>query len=84
MLVMEAKLVADVDQVELLDSVYLAVCLRDVAENEVRAFADVAIIPDGPEPEKEGHRRAEILKERIAKDTANVSAEAAGKGVPVL
>ena len=80
MLVMEAKLVAGVDQVELLDSVYLAAFLRDVAENEVRAFADVAIIPDGPEPEKEGHRRAKILKERIAKDTAKVSAEAAEKG----
>ena len=80
MLVMEAKLVADVDQVELLDSAYLAAFLRDVAENEVRAFADVAIIPDGPEPEKEGPRRAKILKERIAKDAAKVSAEAAEKG----
>ena len=80
MLVMEAKLVADVDQVELLDSAYLAAFLRDVAENEVRAFADVAIIPDGPEPEKESQRRTKIRKERIAKDTAKASAAAADKG----
>ena len=80
MLVMEAKLVAGVDQVELLDSVYLAAFLRDVAENEVRAFADVAIIPDGPEPEQESPSRAKILKERIAKDTANLRAKAAEKG----
>ena len=79
MLVMEAKLVADVDQVELLDSAYLGVFLRDVAENDVRAFADVAIIPDGPGPEKESDRRAKILEGRIAEDTAKTSAEAAEK-----
>ena len=79
MLVMEAKLVAGVDQVELVDSAYLAAFLRDVAEDDVRAFADVAIIPDGPEPEKESQRRANILKERIAEDTAKASAEAADK-----
>ena len=80
MLVMEAKLVAAVDQVELLDSAYLAAFLRDVAENNVRAFADVAIIPDGPEPEKEGDKRAKITEGRIAEDTAKASAEAAEKG----
>ena len=80
MLVMEAKLVAGVDQVELLDSAYLAALLRDIAEDDVRAFADVAIIPDGPEPEKEDDRRAKIRDERIADDTAKVSAEAAEAG----
>ena len=80
MLVMEAKLVAEVDQLELVDSAYLAAFLRDVAENEVRAFADVAIIPDGPEPEKESQQRANILEERIAKDRAKASVEAAEKG----
>ncbi len=53
MLVMEAKLVAEVGQVELLDSAYLGVLLREVAEDEVRAFTDVAIIPDSPEPDEE-------------------------------
>ena len=80
MLVMEAKLVAEVDQVELVDSAYLAAFLRDVAEDDVRAFADVAIIPDGPKPEKESQRRAKILKERKTEDTAKASAEAADKG----
>jgi hypothetical protein len=46
MLVMEAKLAADVDQVELLDSPYLAALLRDLVEEDVRSFADVAIMPD--------------------------------------
>ena len=80
MLVMEAKILADVDQVELLDSAYLAALLRDVAENDVRAFADVAIIPDGPAPEKEGDRRAKLLEERIVEDTTEASAETVEKG----
>ena len=46
MLAAEARVVANVKQFELVDSVYLAVVLRDVAEQEVQAFADVAIIPD--------------------------------------
>ena len=75
MLVMEAKLEADVDQVELLDSAYLAALLREVAEDDVQAFADVAIVPDGPEVEEESDRRARLLAERIAADTAKVSAE---------
>ena len=54
MLAMEAKLVAGVDQVELLDSSYLGALLLEIAEDDVRAFADVAIVPDRPEPEKEG------------------------------
>ena len=80
MLVMEAKLVAGVDQVELVDSPYLAAFLREVAEDDVRAFADVAIIPDEPEPATESNRRAEILETRIASDTAKTTAEAAEKG----
>ena len=46
MLVTEARVVAKVQQVDLLDSVYLAVVLRDIAESEVRSFAEVAIAPD--------------------------------------
>ena len=46
MLATEARVVAKVRHLELLDSVYLALVLRQVAEREVRAFADVAIIPD--------------------------------------
>ena len=62
MLVMEAKLVAQVKQVELLDSAYLALLLRDVAEPEVRSFADVAIIPDGSDSGKEGDEQAKSPK----------------------
>ena len=80
MLVMEAKLVAEVDQVELLDCAYLGALLLDVAEDDVRAFADVAIVPDGPEPEKESDRRAKIFQERIAADKAKAMAEATEKG----
>ena len=80
LLVMEAKLVAGVDQVELVDSTYLAALLREVAEDDVRAFADVAIIPDDPEPATERNRRANILEARMASDTARVTAEAAEKG----
>ena len=73
MLAMEAKLVAEVDQLELLDSAYLAALLREIAENDVRSFADVALIPDGPEPEKESDRRAKILEKRIAEDSAKAA-----------
>ena len=80
MLVMEAKLEADVDQVEILDSAYLAALLREVAEDDVQAFADVAIVPDGPEGEEESDRRARLSAERIAADTAKVKAKIAEAG----
>jgi PIN like domain len=80
MLVMEARLAAGVEQVELLDSAYLAALLRKLSEDSVRAFADVAIIPDGPEPEKESDRRTKIYEARLAEDAANASTQAAEKG----
>lgn len=75
MLVMEARLVGGVSRVELLDSVYLAVLLRKMSEGEVRAFADVAIIPD-LESEDERDRRARLREEQIPEDTARVNAVA--------
>ena len=60
MLVMEAKLVAMVEQVELLDGAYLAALLLDVDEPAVRAFADVAIIPDGLDPDKKSNQQAKF------------------------
>lgn len=80
MLVAEAKLVADVEQVELLDSPYLAALLHDIAVDQVRAFADVAIIPDGPEPKKESDLRAEALRERLNADAAKAELIAAENG----
>jgi len=80
MLVMEARLAAAVEEVELLDSPYLAALLRDVAEEEVRAFADVAIIPDGPDPESEVERRAKLIEDRRAADNARATAEARENG----
>ena len=80
MLVMEAKLVAEVDQVEVLDSAYLGALLLDVAEDNVHSFADVAIIPEYPEFEKESDRRARLVEERNAKDTAKAHKEATEKG----
>lgn len=80
MLVMEAKLAARVEEVELLDSPYLAALLREMAEVEVRAFADVAIVPDGTVPEGEGERRDKLLKDRLSADAAQVAALAAEQG----
>lgn len=80
MLVMEAMIVAHVEEVELLDSPYLAALLRDVAEEQVRAFADVAIIPDGPEPEKEVERREKLIEDRRKADSAKALADAAQGG----
>ena len=62
MLVTEARVVAKVPRLELLDSAYLAAVLRDVAEQDVRAFVDVAIVPDvevasgDPDSERPGER----------------------------
>lgn len=64
MLVMEARMTAGVKTLELLDTAYLAALLRDFAEDDVRAFADVAIIPDGPEADDERTRRARAIEER--------------------
>ncbi|MBS1164375.1 MAG: hypothetical protein H6R00_400 [Proteobacteria bacterium] len=80
MLVVEAKQAANIDQVELLDSPYLAALLRGVAENEVRAFADVAIIPDGPEAETERARRAKTIEERLSADAMKIVTAAAENG----
>ena len=48
MLAMEAKLYSGVQCLELLDTAYLAALLRDLSEEQVRAFVDVAIVPDDP------------------------------------
>ena len=48
MLTMEAKVYAEVERFELLDSAYLAVLLRELSADQVSAFSDVAIIPDAP------------------------------------
>ncbi len=80
MLVMEARIVAKVEELELLDSAYLAALLRDVAEDQVRAFADVAIIPDGPEPENDAERRKKLTQERLKADSEKAAADAAEGG----
>ncbi len=80
MLVMEARLVADVSQVELLDSAYFAALLEEIAGDEVKAFIDVAIISDSPESTGESNRRAKLIEERAAADTAKASAAAEEQG----
>ncbi len=79
MLEMEAKLTAGVEQVELLDSPYLAALLRDLAEDDLACFTDVAIIPDGPKADDEDERRAQLLGDRMAED-ARRSGMAAEEG----
>lgn len=80
MLVMEARLSAGVEQVELLDSPYLAALLRDLVQDDVRAFADVAIIPDGPAPETEAERRSNLIEARLDAVRAQPDSDAAEKG----
>ena len=80
MLAMEAKLVAEVGQVELLDSAYLAALLWEVAGDEVKAFVNVAIITDSSEPASASDRRVKLLEERTAADTAEASAAADEQG----
>lgn len=80
MLVMEAKLVAKVGQVELMDSAYLGALLWEVAGDEVKAFVNVAIISDSPESTSESDRRAKLIEERAAADTAKTSAAAEEQG----
>lgn len=80
MLILEAKQVAEINQVELLDSTYLAALLSAVSEHDVRAFIDVAIIPDGPEAETESERRARAVQERVHTDTMKANAAAAEEG----
>lgn len=80
MLVVEAKQVANINQVELLDSPYLAALLRGVAEAEVRAFADVAIIPDGPAAETESERRSKAVEERLFADATKAATAATEDG----
>ena len=84
MLVTEAKLVAKVGQVELMDSAYLGALLWEVAGDEVKAFVNVAIITDSSEPANESDRRAKLLEERTATDTAATSAAADEQGYRFL
>ena len=76
MLAMEAKLIAEVSRVELLDSAYLAALLWEVARDEVKAFVNVAIIADSSEPTSEKDRQAKPLEERTAVDATESGAAA--------
>lgn len=80
MLELEARLVADVEDVVLLDAPYLGVLLRDLAPNEVRSFSDVAIIPDGPQSPNEKEGRSLSVEERRKADAKKADAEAARLG----
>ncbi len=84
MLALEAKVVAAVDDVILLDSLYLAVLLRELALEQVRAFADVAIIPDTPDLENEADRRDNALQCRLAADAEAADRIAAQRGIRFL
>ena len=65
MLALEAKL-ADIGEVALIDSQYLAAYLRGVDAERVGAFADVAIVPDPPaEPDEKQVRQAAVAR-RVA------------------
>ena len=78
MLATEARIVANVKQVELLDSVYLAMVLRDVAGSEVQSFADVAIVTDADELVW-----SDSEVEEATEGVAGVPAESSSSGGPV-
>jgi hypothetical protein len=59
MLRLEAQLAADVEEVMLLDAPYLGFILRKIAGDAVKAFDDVAIVPDPPRAPTEAERRKE-------------------------
>ncbi len=81
MLVTEARLVASVDTVELLDNVYLAAALRTLAKkDELSSFVDVALVPDDPERESDRDARTRIRESREAKDAIRADAERVQKG----
>jgi hypothetical protein len=65
MLTLEARLVAGVDDVVLLDPAYFGVLLRTVAGDSVNSFVDVAIVPDPPTCSSEAARRRDLVGERL-------------------
>lgn len=80
MLALEAQAMAGVGEVLLIDSPYLAAMLRDIADDQVSAFCDVAINPDPPRQPSETERRSALQEEQAA-ETATADAakiEAAG------
>lgn len=81
MLELEARTLAEVESVLLLDSMYLAAVLREHAADEVKALVDVAIIPDLP---SETAQRKELAKEETDRRTQKRAAEAAEQGVLFL
>jgi hypothetical protein len=66
MLCLEAKVQAKVDDVLLLDSVYLGVFFKRHAEAGTASFVDVAIVPDPPRmvPGREASRQARKAQQR--------------------
>ena len=80
MLELEARLAADVRDLVLLDSPYLAALLQKIAGDRVRSFVDVAIVPDQPAPESEKERRAALFESKTEEDKAEKEAAAIEAG----
>jgi hypothetical protein len=78
---LEAKTLANVGSVVLLDSMYLAAVLREHTADGVKALVDVAIVPDLP---GESAQRKELAKEETDRRTQLRAAQAAEQGVRFL
>ncbi len=74
MLVTEAKVVANVDCLELLDAAYLAALLRGIELDAVKTFADVAIIPDIPDPKTPRFTETTLPEQRRTHDAEGAAA----------
>ena len=74
MLVTEAKVVANVDCLELLDAAYLAALLRGIELDAVKAFADVAIIPDIPDTKTPRFTETTLPEQRRTHDPEGADA----------
>jgi PIN like domain len=75
---LEARKLANVESVLLLDSMYLAAVLREHTNDGVKALVDVAIVPDLP---SETAQRKELAKEETGRRAQVRAAQAAERGV---
>lgn len=62
MLSLEASIEAKVQQVMMLDSIYLGLMLKRHGGNDVQAFVDVSLVPDPPAPLTARQQRKERIK----------------------
>jgi hypothetical protein len=84
MLILEARLTANVEDIVLLDAPYLGVLLRKLGGERVSAFVDVAIVPGPPTTSLETIRRKRLLEKHLKESDRRDLENAAAAGVRFL